>query len=275
MSIDQTKFYSLDTEVIAMAVDDSVSEQDEGFYSISIPNLTLNRDKAIYFPNASGDQVIGEEIFFNVFTYSLDTPVTEVLLMDYLKDDLKKVHAYMMDHYFDIRDLLYIKVQNRYGLMDETKVLIDYEQMSLEILEADAQDFSVTIWADRALFESILKAIDNDQFFFSDSSLATLRINQFIDTDGDGINETQEEIRVPIYTFTNEKDLYTVASLVNGEWRSNVLRIYTVYGIGFLGLVQEYLEDGVTPEPRASDYKICIGYNDENEPIIRALEKLI
>jgi len=274
MSIDQTKFYELDAEVIAMAADDSTTEQDEGFYSTSIPNLTLNKDKSIYFENATGDQVIGTEIFFNVFTYNLAGPISEVLLGDYLKDDLKKVHAYMMDHNFDIQDLLNIKVQNRSGFMDETKVTIDYELLTINILDAEAQDFAVTVFADRALFESILKAIANDQFFFSTSALATLRINEFIDANDDGIVDDGEmtEIRVPIYTFTNEKDLYTIASQVSttgypNEWRSNILRIYTIYGIGFLGLVQE-------DDVRASNYKIVIGYDDDNNEIIRALEKL-
>lgn len=271
MSIDQRKFFSLDADIIKMAIDDTNQEQDEGFYSLSIPNFKLNRDKAVYFETSTGQQVIGEEIFHNIFTYNIDMDLEEIDIMQYLKADLKKIHAYMIEKNFDIRDLLNVRVHNRYGLLGEDKVTIDYETMTIQLLTDDAQDIAVTVYADRLLFASLEKAIENDQFFFSDSSLAVLRLNEYIDTNDDGIDDTSQEIKVPIYAFTKEKDLYSVASKVNGEWRSNVLRVYTAYGIGFIGLVQE-------DDPRASTYKVVIDI-DETKPegeqeIIRALEKL-
>jgi hypothetical protein len=267
MSIDQSKFFSLDADIIKMAIDDTNQEQDEGFYSLSIPNFKLNRDKAVYFETSTGQQVIGEEIFHNIFTYNIDMDLEEIDIMQYLKADLKKIHAYMIEKNFDIRDLLNVRVNNRYGLLGEDKVTIDYETMTIQLLTDDAQDIAVTVYADRLLFASLEKAIENDQFFFSDSSLAVLRLNEYIDTNDDGIDDTAQEIKVPIYAFTNEKDLYSVASKVNGEWRSNVLRVYTAYGIGFIGLVQE-------DDPRASTYKVVIDIDENEQPIIRALEKL-
>ena len=169
----------------------------------------------------------------------------EIDIMQYLKADLKKIHAYMIEKNFDIRDLLNVRVHNRYGLLGEDKVTIDYETMTIQLLTDDAQDIAVTVYADRLLFASLEKAIENDQFFFSDSSLAVLRLNEYIDTNDDGIDDTSQEIKVPIYAFTNEKDLYSVASKVNGEWRSNVLRVYTAYGIGFIGLVQEERSESI------------------------------
>jgi hypothetical protein len=242
MSIDQSKFFSLDADIIKMAIDDTNQEQDEGFYSLSIPNFKLNRDKAVYFETSTGQQVIGEEIFHNIFTYNIDMDLEEI-------------------------DIMNVRVNNRYGLLGEDKVTIDYETMTIQLLTDDAQDIAVTVYADRLLFASLEKAIENDQFFFSDSSLAVLRLNEYIDTNDDGIDDTAQEIKVPIYAFTNEKDLYSVASKVNGEWRSNVLRVYTAYGIGFIGLVQE-------DDPRASTYKVVIDIDENEQPIIRALEKL-
>jgi len=158
--------------------------------------------------------------------------------------------------------------------------------MTITFLTDEAYDIAVSVYADRALFASLEKAIANDQFFFSDSSLAVLRINEYLDTNEDGIDDTSIEIKVPVYAFTNEKDLYSKASLVNGEWRSNVLRIYTAYGIGFIGLVHEYLLDtegnivldefgNPTPNPKATNYKMVIDFDENDQPIIRALEKLI
>jgi hypothetical protein len=267
MSIDQSKFFSLDADIIQIAMDDMAQEQDEGFYSLSIPDFKLNRDKSIYFQTSTGEQVIGEEISHNIFTYNINMNLEEIDIMQYLKPDLKKIHAYMIEKNFDIRDLLHVRVRNRYGILDETKVEINYETMSITLLTDESQDLSISVYADRLLFASLEKAIENDQFFFSNSSLAVLRLNEYIDTNDDGVNDTIQEIKVPIYTFANEKEMYGKASKVNGEWRSNVLRLYTVYGIGFVGLVPE-------DDPRASNYKIVIDMDEDEQPIIRALEKL-
>ena len=135
--------------------------------------------------------------------------------------------------------------------------------LTIHNIDSDGQDFSASIHLDRTLFESILKAIELDRFFFNDSALATFRINHYIEEAGE---LTQQEFKVPVYSFTSEKDLYSKASQISGYWRLNTFRVYTPYGIGFVGLVEE-------GDPRASEYKICVGYNN-NEPIIRCLEKI-
>ena len=276
MSLDPDQFNNLSSDTMAQTLNDEFQEQNNGFYSISLRNIKLNRHASIYFETSSGEQVIGQEIFHNVFTYNLDEPVTYISIADYLKDDFKKVHAYMMDKNFDLRDLMVIKMHNRDGEFGTVKLeamdyylgelpdnLIDYENLTIQNIDSNGQDFSASIHLDRTLFESILKAIELDRFFFNDSALATFRINHYIEEAGE---LTQQEFKVPVYSFTSEKDLYSKASQISGYWRLNTFRVYTPYGIGFVGLVEE-------GDPRASEYKICVGYNN-NEPIIRCLEKI-
>jgi hypothetical protein len=270
MSLNVDKFNQLDPSISQEALSNTVMEQEEGFYSLSIPNLTVNRKEAIYFETSTGEQVIGQEVFHNVFTYNLNNPLIRINLWDYLKDDLKKVHAYMMSKNFDIKDLLSIKVQNRGGILNNTQVDIDYENMSITILEEMDQDIAITVYVNRALFETIIKAIGSDSFFFTDNALAIVRISyRTLDTDNNGIIDDSDELQefyVPVYTFSNEKEMYGKASYVNGEIRTNTLRINTAYGIGFVGLVDEN-------DPRASQYKLCVGY-EKDVPIIKAFETI-
>jgi hypothetical protein len=261
MSVDQSKLFNIDASIIQAALQDSVQEQDEGFYSLSLTeNFLLNRKDSKRFVTPSGEIVIGQEIFHTVFTYDINNPIEEINLGQYFKSDLKKIHAYMISKNFEIKDLLSIDVFNRNGLLE---VGIDYDNLTIDLYDlAQGQDISVSVYANRALFESLAKAIKNDQFFFSDNALALLRLSDYIEVDGENISE---EILVPIYSFTSEKDLYTKASKINGEWRSNVLRIFTAYGIGFIGLVNE-------TDPRASNFKVVIDFDSNENPIIRALE---
>lgn len=268
MSIDPDKFESLSTEVKEEAFDDSILQQDEGFYSVSIPNITLNRKEIIEFENSTGEQVIGQEVFHNVFTYNINYPITSINLGEYLRDDLKKVHAYMVAKNFDLKDLMNIRLYNRVGAMGPKQVVIDYENLRVTILNSNDQDFSLAVYVDRAMFESILKAIEMDRFFFSDNSLATFRIKHLVEDDFTG-EEDVVEFKVPVYSFADEREMSGTASEVNGEYRNNTFRVQTAYGVGFIGLVDEN-------HANASDYKICIGFenDDETKPIIKSLEKL-
>lgn len=267
MSINLDKFITLTQDTI-YSLQSTAPEQDEGFYSIAIENIKLNRKSAIYFEISSGEQVIGQEVFHSIFTYNIDQPIKDIYMWQYLKSDFLKVHAYMIDHNIEVQDLMIVKMFNRNGELFSPNVEIDYDNLTVVVNDSQGQDFTLAIYVNRALFESILKAISLDRFYFSDNALATMSINHYVEELVEGVPTlVQRDFTVPIYSFSSEQDLYSKASMILGILRTNVLRVYTAYGPGFIGLVDE-------GDLNASDYKICIGTTDENEPIIKCLEKI-
>lgn len=271
MSLNVDKFTELTPELINESVAGITIEQDAGFLSISMPTVVMDRKEAVYFEDSTGEQVIGQEVFHALFTFDVNNPVGRINLWDYLRSDLARVHAYMVSKNFDLHDLMNIKLQNKSGLIGPTIANIDYDTLQIEFLQAMDEDFSLTVYVNRALFESIKKAIEHDIFFFSDRALAVFRISYYEDTNLDGeigIGDELKEFKVPVYSFASEKDMYASAVSVNGETRLTILRINTAYGIGFIGLVE-------VDDPRASEYKVCIGYEaDGITPLIMALEKI-
>lgn len=263
MSLNREKLLGLDQEILQNTLTNDFSEQDSGFYSLSLSDALLNRKDSIKFQTSSGETVIGQEIFHTVFTYDINRDIDTLNIGQYLKKDIKRVHAYMIDKNLDVRDLINIKLYNRIGEL--TNVEIDYDTLTISLNESiDGQDISMAIYADRVLFESLLKAIANDEFFFANNALATLWLNDYL---GVANVDEIEDVKVAVYSFPKEKDYYGKAVMINGEWRSTVLRVFTAYGVGFVGLVE-------ANDPRATNYKIVIGIDKDNEPIIRALEKI-
>jgi hypothetical protein len=267
MSINLDKFRDLSTDTIYHLTSDS-PEQNEGFYSIAIENIKLNRKDAVYFETQSGDQVIGQEIFHSIFTYDINQKITDIHLWQYLKADLLRIHSYMIDRNIEVRDLMHVKMFNRTGQLLSPDVIINYDDLEIKVIDAKGQDFVVSIYVNRSLFESVKKAIESDRFFFSENALATMIIKHYVYEEIDGVETpVLRDFVAPIYSFSSERDMYGSASIVNGILRTNVLRVMTAYGPGFIGLVDEGAAN-------ASNYKICIGFTSDNQPIIKALEKI-
>jgi len=267
MSLNLDKFATLTEDTIYQLQGDS-PEQDTGFYSIAIENVKLNRKSAIYFEGSTGEQIIGQEIFHSIFTYNLDHPIEDIYLWQYLRSDFLKVHAYMMDHNIEIKDLMLVKIFNRDGPLIEPSISVNYENLMISISETQGQDFAVSVYVNRALFETVMRAIKLDRFYFSDNALATMSINHYVEEIIDGVPTlVQKAFTVPIYSFSSEQDVHSKASMILGVLRTNILRVFTAYGLGFIGLTD-------IGDPRSSDYRICIGYTVDNQPVIKCLEKI-
>ena len=105
----------------------------------------------------------------------------------------------------------------------------------------------------------MLKAINTGDKFFRKNGIAIIRIGQVID------NETVEDLYVRVYGFPKISDYDKETIEINGTYYPTNLRINTLYGIGFIGLVPE-------GHKNATDYKINIG--TDNKPVIMAFEKV-
>jgi hypothetical protein len=250
MSINKDKLLELNRETVESSLASPNSEQDEGIFSLSIgDNFLMNKQYIVYFESSTGESVIGQEISHNIFTYDVTKDLRELDLSIYLKEDFKKVHAYMVSKNFDLTDLMSVKIHTRDGELGEEYAKIDYESLRITDINIDGKDFSLSIFANRALFESVLEAIKNDEFFFAENALAVIRIN---------IND--QEYKVKVYSFKSKKEMYSTDP-------RHSFRIATPYGIGYIGLLDD--------DPDSEDqefYKICVGFNSDGSPIIKRLE---
>jgi hypothetical protein len=249
LSMDKEKFLELDQSTIEASLNNTAGEQDEGFFSLSISDVLLNRkDSATFELSTPGESAIFQETFHMVFTYNINTSFTSIDIADYMKDDLKQIHAYMMSKNMDVRDLMRLTLYNRSGQLTNDDIIVDYDNLMVTIRLIDAQDISLAIYVNRLLFESIKKAMERDSFFFNRNALGTISIK----IEG-------QSLKVPVYSFENEKDYYSTEP-------NKILRVNTIYGIGYVGLEDE---DPDNPDR----YKICIGYNGQT-PIIKCLKTI-
>jgi hypothetical protein len=246
-SIDKNKFLELDRSTIENSLSNISGEQDEGFYSLSISDVLLNRREALNLEMSDGSSNVFQEVHHMVFTYDVSTVASSIDLTDYMKDDLKQVHAYMISRNMTITDLMRVTMYNRSGILTNSQISIDYDELMLSILLTDAQDLSLSIYVNRLLFEAIKKAMANDEFFFNNRTLATIKIKT---TDG--------SLRVPVYSFENVREYFSTELL-------KMLRVNTIYGIGYMAVKVD------DPMDERDSYKICVGYNEEQPIILRLI----
>jgi hypothetical protein len=247
LSINKNKFPEINQSTVEEILSNSGQEQDEGFYSLAISDVLVNRkDSAIFQLSAEGESSTFQEVFHTVFTYDISTKLSLLYLADYMKDDLIRTHAYMVSKNMITSDLVRITMYNRNGSLINEDISVDYDLLSVIVNLSSAQDISLSIYVNRLLFEAIQKAIQKDEFFFSQNALASVKI-KFND----------ELLRVPVYSFINERDMYSTEL-------NKSLRINTIYGIGYIGLEDDNGEEG---------YKICVAYDGEN-PVIKKLQIL-
>jgi hypothetical protein len=175
-----------------------------------------------------------------------------------LNEKLLAAHAYMRLNNLDTRDLINIVVTNRDGPVNTIDVTdnpdadtsnyelaINYENLTLKFNENYDKDFSVSLYVNRATYETIAKALAGDPIFLKDKVIAVFRIN---------INGT--DYKVPVYDLPNPEDTDPM----------KIVRVRTAYGVGYVGLVDEDKTADADDQ-----YKICIGFDGET-PIVKSLE---
>lgn len=247
-SIDKEKFLDLDRSTIENSLNNVSTEQDEGFYSLSISDVLLNRKDALNFElSTPGESAIFQNIHHMVFTYDVSTVMSVIDLTDYMRSDLQQVHAYMVSKNMVVSDLMRITMFNRNGQLTNTDINIDYDDLLVTINLNSAQDLSLSIYVNRLLFEAVKKAMESDEFFFNSRILATIKVKT---TDG--------VFRVPVYSFENAREYYSTELL-------KMVRVNTIYGIGYLAVTAD------DPTDLTDSYKICVGYNEEQPIILRLI----
>ena len=170
-----------------------------------------------------------------------------------MKSELKKMHAYLIDNGMDPKQLLKVFVRGQ-SQGEDMLGEIDYKTMNVTFTSPVDSDIVLDVFVNRAVYDRLQEMMGKDIFFSNQFAIGVL-IVQATDPET-GIVE-DEKIRV--YAFKDETEMES-----NDIMKS--LRVNTLYGVGYVGLVQE-------GNPNASNFKICLGVDKYGNEIIRCLEK--
>lgn len=175
--------------------------------------------------------------------------------MEKVKDiaSLKKIHAYAIENDYDLTKLMKIVARSSSKGVDVLGT-VDYETLNVTFDAQIDSDLVLDVFVNRTAVNEIMASMSSDTFFSNQYAMTPL---EYVFEDANGELQTA---KVRVYSFAS-------ASEMNSTDIDKMLRVQTIYGVGYIGLVPE----GTT---NASDIKICLGYNKYGNPIIRCLEKV-
>lgn len=225
--------------------DDSVSD---GFYSTHIVAEVQSNKHVETFNDIYGAEWVGQRIVKQTYTYDINNKISYIALPQILKSDLMKIHSYAKEKNIELSGLLHVRIS---GI--DTEYSVDYNNLSVTFKNELTSDFTLHVWLNRGLYESLVGSMNDNKFYLHPNALDKLKV-QYTDP----ITKELSEHQIAIYKFENDNAMYTTD--INKS-----LRINTMYGIGYIGLVNEH-------DPYASPVKVCVGIDEYEHPIIRCLE---
>lgn len=244
ISKDALKGLSLDT---VKHLEDHKNQQESGIIGLTITKPILNKKEVKYFTDNSGAEQIGHLIFDDVYTFELHKSIPKIYLMEKINKEVVDVYNYAKNFlHIDTSALLCVQLYSNIGKISEQHYIVNYDELSIQLSNHITNDVSISILLNRTLFESIKKSMELDTNFFASNLLTTVIANI-----------AGEDVRVVIKSFKSDTEEY-LPSL------DKCLRINTAYGIGYISLLDDSECDDA--------YKICVGYDSNNEPIIKQFE---
>lgn len=237
-------------------LDSDYNQQDSGFYTTKIStNINVKKDM-IYFTDSYGNEQTGQLIYHEEFSKKIGEYEADFYLLPRMNPITKKVHQYAVDKGIDLMSLFHIDVFNRDGKVDPKNktVIIDYDKFYISIYDKNDTNIVVAVYVNRLLFESIQKSIETDNFYFNSNILTSILTNI------GGVS--MENI---VKSFSNNREIYS-------DDLDKSLRVHTIYGTGYISLLNEQIPLDELYSNVEDSYKICVGYQEDGNPIIKRLE---
>ena len=251
MEIDKDKYQTIVKNISFSGSDNS--SDNNSFYSTNIGIISLDRKNVINFTDSTNAVQVGQNILHTTLTFSSENKITSLNFSYLLSPLFLKVHSYAKNHNLNLTEL-YNVIARTYSFNDATLGKVDYENMYLDFDNPIDTDIVLDVFLNKAMFQSILKHIEDDTFYKNEYALSILKLNYYDD------NNQLQEYKVRVYAFKNDDEMYSTDL-------NKSLRVCTPYGIGYVGLVRE-------GNLNASNIKICLGQDKYGNNIIRCLEKI-
>jgi hypothetical protein len=171
--------------------------------------------------------------------------------MDKIDPSFKKVHALLTADFikgFDLSSVIHLKLFSRDGEIPKDKYSFDLVTMTISFSEEISRmsDIYIAVYLARAPYEALVEAAKKKKNYFNGNFLGTIigMVNN-------------KRVRFLVKSFTSDSEKYTSDV-------SKALRVQTQYGPGYVSL-KDISDD-------KDLYRVCVGYDSENNPIIKTLE---
>lgn len=273
LSINKDKFKTIydDVELRDEIVYNKGEQIEIGSFTMTTINIGQNMYKSVKYFDNSDEDIIGQNIFYEVFRSSGLEPVEFINMVPLLPKKFLKVHAFYNSYgelpdvesaskiKLDLRKLMEINVYVNEDIYDKNDIEINYEDLTITFKKPIDSDFAIGIFVNRLAMELAEKEMRENSFFLKDNALMFVKVGaEYLSDSGYGNELITEEKYVKIYQFLYEKEIYSTDILKS-------FRIMTQYGLGYFGLVDE-------GHPKASPFKICLGEDKYGNSIIKCLE---
>ena len=258
--------------------------------NIESPNISrLSKKYTTYFVDDAGNNQIGINVYNTTYTHDMNVSLTEYTIpiltnTSAVSKNLARVHSYACATgtesdetkiAINLSSLFYMVIDTKEktllgkvvyddaDLVDtsgEYDYVVNLTTMTIKFVTDVTYDFSVSLYVNRTLYESINKAIASDKFYFDQNYLTNIILN---------VNGTDDEGRSVISrgivkSFVNSDEMYSTDI-------TKALRIYTEYGIGYVSLEDKNPYSIIASGDTPIIYQMCVGYNGEM-PIIQSIE---
>lgn len=233
---------------------DNPPEDDRDNYLLSANIITTNsltKKRTINFYDENKEEQVGHLIYSDIYTYDAGRTLDNLDILKLLGDDIKKLYSYgLTKMHLNMSSFMKVKIITNSKILEEN---IDYrvsyndinEPLKLTFLSEIDSDFAFSVYLNRLLVETIKKAMEEDKNYILARYIGSVLIN-----------------------IGNKKEKVLVKGFINDREKSSTdimksLRVNTAFGIGYISLVDDNEKDS---------YKICLGYDKNNNPIIKQFE---
>lgn len=247
LSLNKSALKKVSEETVGELTDEYGQFEDGQTASISVSlGEILTKKDVLYFYDAGGIEHIGHLMYTNQYTYSVYKDIPELYLLEEMPDEYQKIHSYAVNKLnLDTTSLIHVKIFSRNGKQSGENYSFNTDAVSIKVGRNVVTDFAVAVYVNRLLYETIKKAMLSDKDFFNDGYMTNMIANI-----------AGERANIRVKKFEDKR----AESSSKPEMS---LRIKTAYGIGYVSLLDDTDEDG---------YKVCVGFDAEDNPIIKRFE---
>lgn len=171
----------------------------------------------------------------------MDPPVVKIF--DLIDDpELKRVHAYAVEHSIDLENLFHFEGFRVAYNQDNINFIMNYEDFEINIENADFSEVLIRFYLNRATYEAVQHAMETDSYYFNKNILCFTDVILW-----DGNKNIVKKIQVNF--FKDLTEMYNESPL-------KALKICTKYGYGYLN-IKPY-DKNISREDDVM--LVCLGY---------------
>lgn len=259
LKMNKDKIASLNKTTISALENSESSDLSEGILTTKVYEaLPVLLGDVIEFTDDSGNTQIGHLIFKETYTRPMDGSSIGTLyamqsINSKLKDEFTKVLDYAISSNIDLSALIHIRVFSNQGEISNALFSFDYSTLGVTLLNESyvQSDIGIAMYINRLAYESLLKAVSESKFYFNSNFLTTVKSKVIEDN-------SEKNVDIAVHSFASSRERLSSDDAM-------CFRINTAYGIGYIGLSDP-------DDSEENSYRICIGFDSDNNAIIKQFE---